>query len=399
MPKIAAVMMVKNEARRVHVTLDSIAALDGLIVFDTGSEDGTPELIERLSPIPVHTKRGAFVDFATSMNVLMDYADECAVEHGYEFYILLDANDEYVGERPSDAELAAADVDSWYIERRLKYTQHDATSFWNVKLVRASRPTQRYAGVVYEYLRDCGKTMRCSAFHIFQDRTLDDDKSAKRWLRDRVLLERETAVHPEDTRSLFYLAQVYNCIGEWALAYAAYERRTRSIGGYEEERWYAMMQCGGLAQRAGLAWDVALAWYTRAFCADERVEPLVALAEHYADARDYRLAHAYAKLACELLWPADRLLFVERKPYDYTRWHLLGRTAYYVGKADAQRKDQLGDIEGRGGGGDDDAEATRRAVARAKATMAEGENACLRAIDAGCNVALDTANLACYLTT
>jgi glycosyltransferase involved in cell wall biosynthesis len=369
-PKIAAVMMVKNEARRVNVTLESIGALDGLVVFDTGSEDGTPELIERLSPVPVHTKRGAFVDFATSMNVLMDYADECAVEHGYKFYVLLDANDELVGDRPTDEELAAPDVDSWHIERRLKYGPHSTTSYWNVKLVRACRPTQRYEGVVYEYLRNCGKSERCSAFHIFQDRTLDDDKSAKRWLRDRVLLERETAAHPGDTRSLFYLAQVYNCIGEHALAYAAYERRTRSVGGFEEERWYATMQCGNLARRVGSSWDVAAAWYTRAFCADERVEPLVELAEHYADERQYRLAYAYAKIACDLHWPDDRLLFVERKPYDYTRWHLLGRVAYYVGKADGD-----------------------------KSKLAEGEDACLRAIDAGCDVALDTANLAHYLTT
>jgi hypothetical protein len=413
MTRIAAVMMVKNEAARVHVTLASIGALDALIVYDTGSDDGTPELIERLSPIRVHMKRGAFVDFATSLNVLLAYADECrAPQDGdgadggaYDYYVLLDSNDEFVGKRPDDNDELLADVTSWHIRRSWRHGDGDAeTSVWTLRFIRA-RSGHRYTGAVHELLNDdmaVAPAGRCRAFRIHQDRTAreETDKTARRWPRDRELLEREIDARPHDTRTLFYLAQTYACLGECALAYAAYERRTRAVDGFEEERWFATLQCGNLAMASGHSWDVALTWYTRAFCADARAEPLVKLAEHYANAEQYRLAYAYAKLACDLRWPGDdRLMFVERQPYAYARWHLLGRVAYYV--AEEERREGGGEAGRSGGAEEKDAEGDVRrtatsCAASAEAKMREGEHACRRAIAAGCNVALDTANLAWY---
>jgi hypothetical protein len=37
-------------------------------------------------------------------------------------------------------------------------------------------------------------------------------------------------------------------------------------------------------------------------------------------------------MACKLLFPFNQILFIDRRAYDYTRWHLLGIVAYYVGR-------------------------------------------------------------------
>lgn len=357
--KVAAIMMVKNETRRIHVTIGSVQCLDGIIVFDTGSDDGTPELIERLSDVPVHVKRGKFVNFSQGYNELLDFADEL----DYDYYVHMDANDEFVGDKPNPT----ADAKTFMIERRLKYSPNDVTHFWNARMMKA-KSGLRYVGVVHEYLNGCDDLVKSTDFHIFQDRTLDDDKSVVRWSRDRLLLEAEYERDPSDARTVFYLAQTYACIGENALAYEFYERRFR-MDGFAEERWFSAMKCGELAQLTNRAWSVSADWYVTAFCLDARAEPLTALASHHLKRSEYHAAYAYAALACKLPFPEHAVLFVEKKPYEYERWHQLGIAAYYVGKS-----------------------------LKSAAVLKEGEDACVKAIEAGCNKKLDESNLVWYVT-
>ena len=362
--KIAAVIMVKNEMHRIHVTLQSIGKLDALIVFDTGSTDGTVEYVLKSSPIPVHLKEGTFVNFKVSSNELLDFADACAEEFGYDYYVQLDANDEFVGERPTITNL---EQKSWFVERHLKYGDTDAMIFWAVKLLKA-RTGIRYDGVVHEYLVGCDDATYMRDFHIFQNRCLDTDKSQLRWPRDKLLLEEEHEKNPTEPRTLFYLAQTYACLGENQKAYDTYEKRTRSVDGFEEERWYAAMQCATLSIKLDMDWDTTtVVWLMKALSLDVRVEPLVALADHYWKKNAYELAYRFAKMACDLPYP-DRLLFIEKKAYEYSRWHILGIVAYYVAKRN----------------GDD------------RETYEIGRQACQKAIDANCNVELNKNNMKWY---
>ena len=61
--------MLKNEEKRIHVSLESIKNLDGLIIYDTGSTDNTINIIKdfsTLNNIPLHLITGEFIDFSTS---------------------------------------------------------------------------------------------------------------------------------------------------------------------------------------------------------------------------------------------------------------------------------------------------------------------------------------------
>ena len=95
---IAVLMMVKNETKRLRVSLDSVRGFaDSLVVFDTGSTDDTIAILETFaaeSGIPLRLKQGEFVDFSTSRNVSLDFADEFPE---IEYLLLLDCN----GVRPS----------------------------------------------------------------------------------------------------------------------------------------------------------------------------------------------------------------------------------------------------------------------------------------------------------
>jgi len=92
--QLAVVLMVKNEEKRIEITLTSVKdVVDGIVVFDTGSEDKTVDIMKRFAKthnLHFHLLQGQFEDFATSRNRLLEFADK----HLYDYLLLLDSNDE-----------------------------------------------------------------------------------------------------------------------------------------------------------------------------------------------------------------------------------------------------------------------------------------------------------------
>ena len=60
---IAALIMCKNEKKRLHVTLESLVGyIDSLIIFDTGSTDNTMDICREFcqkNKIPLRLKEGS----------------------------------------------------------------------------------------------------------------------------------------------------------------------------------------------------------------------------------------------------------------------------------------------------------------------------------------------------
>ena len=62
-----------------------------------------------------------------------------------------------------------------------------------------------------------------------------------------------------------------------------------------------------------------------------RVEPLMAIVEHYYNANNYQLASMFCEKACSLNYPEKNILFVNRTQYDYTRWWYMASLGYQTG--------------------------------------------------------------------
>jgi glycosyltransferase involved in cell wall biosynthesis len=73
-PLLALAMIVKNEAPNIRATLESVRPfVDYWAIFDTGSTDGTQEIIKSvMEGVPGEVYEGNFVDFATSRNHALD---------------------------------------------------------------------------------------------------------------------------------------------------------------------------------------------------------------------------------------------------------------------------------------------------------------------------------------
>src|SRR4051795_4841354 len=89
-------MIVKDEELTLPRTLASVKAhIDRFVILDTGSTDGTREVIRReLAGVPGEIFEEPFVDFSTSRNRALELCGEAT-----EFVMWLDADDELVNGR------------------------------------------------------------------------------------------------------------------------------------------------------------------------------------------------------------------------------------------------------------------------------------------------------------
>lgn len=365
-PHIALLMMVKNEEKRIHVSLESIIGIvKSMVVYDTGSTDKTLEIIKNFAEkhkIILRLKEGEFINFSESRNVSLDFADSF---DDIDFLLLLDCNDELRG---GDKLLKFAKDQLTTPYNAFLMCQHwwsgKYDKYFNTRFIRAHKGW-RYKGSVHEWMADTSDTPGPPVYKmpddiiLFQDRTKDDDKSAKRFSRDKVLLLEDHKKDPTEPRVLFYLAQTCSCLGQNEDAFYYYKLRTE-VEGFQEEKFHAYLRCGEFSERLKHDWSVSLGYYMKAVEHSPRVEPLIHISNYYNRNKKWLLAFTFANFACSLSYPTEAILFVDKHSYDYTRWHILGIVAYYCGR------------------------------------YKEGKIACLKAIEVGLNSELDKKNLEFY---
>lgn len=337
-PTIGLVLMLKNEEARVHVTLESVIGhVDAIIVYDTGSTDKTVEIVQNFCDkhkINLYMIQGQFVNFSTSRNVSLEYADKIDVH----YLLLLDCNDELRGGKQLRA--LARDMLSQPNNGFLvcqQWWSGALDKYYNMRFVKA-RCGWRYRGSVHEWMKDTTQKGPDPAYPVvrltdeivlYQDRTKDNNKSGPRYARDKVLLLQDYQQNPHDGRTLFYLAQTCMCLND--IEEALYYSKLRlEEGEFEEERFLSLIRCGDCCQYLNHDWYDAFSWYMKAYEHTQRVEPLIKIADHYRKQNKWHVAYMYISEACTLQYPEQLILFVDRGMYEYYRWHVMSVVASHI---------------------------------------------------------------------
>lgn len=323
---LGLVMIVRNESHGIAETLASVRPyIDHWTILDTKSEDDTVDIVRReLAGIPGDLIEEPFVDFATSRNRALDLHGTKTV-----FVLMLDSDDRLCNGGALRVHLAnAVAVGALLIERR------GPLSWW-VPLVTATTARWRYHGRVHEFL--CGPNgeiaqERVPGVAIVQVRSPRSASATfSRWKRDLDLLRAEIVERPRDPRTLFYLAQTYECLGMNAEALTVYQERI-AVGGWRDETFEAMLRRAHVMERLQLPWPAIHAAYLEAFeFSPDRAEPLVAIAEHYRLVGAFTLCFMFARWAADLPMPKTGL-FVERDAYEWRAHDLVAISAYYIGR-------------------------------------------------------------------
>jgi glycosyltransferase involved in cell wall biosynthesis len=315
---IALCMIVKDEASTIEKCLTSARqVIDTWVIVDTGSTDGTPELVDKaLAGIPGRLYHRPWRDFGANRTEMLELARGAA-----DYLLLLDADDtiSIEGELPAQLDEVA------YMVRR-RFGPLDIPVPW---LIRGDR-AWRYERAVHEYL-ELGPDIVPGQIPALVAVHHDDDPAKRRekLRRNLDLLEVDNRRFPEDPRTTFYVAQTYREIGDYDAAIFWYRRRLE-LDGWAEETWYAHYQLGNvLVERDWSAGVPVLldAWERRPW----RAEPLHAIARASRFSGRYHTARNFATRGLEIPYPDD-LLFIHRLIYDWGLLFELSVACYWVGE-------------------------------------------------------------------
>jgi len=315
---ICLAMIVRDEAQVIERCLSSVIGLiDYWVICDTGSIDGTPDLISNiLAGVPGELHHRPWRNFGSNRTELMTLARGTA-----DYLLLLDA-DMTIAQSAGIGDLSA---DAYLLRCG------DDFEYWVPRLVRGDRPWT-FTGATHEYLDSprqysSERHQALSVVHF-----ADGGSRADKLPRDKALLEARLAQEPADERAVFYLAQTLRDMGRRDEAIELFLRRA-GLGGFEEEAFYALYQAAVLTAEADPVAALPLfldAWERR----PSRAEPLYEIARIARDRGWHRLAHSMTSLGLGLPVPPD-LLFVHSWIYDWGLRFEHGIACYWLDQHEA----------------------------------------------------------------
>ena len=182
-PHIALLLMMKNEEKRIHVTLESVKDyVKSIVAYDTGSTDNTIQIVKdfcKKTKIKLRLKQGEFVNFSISRNVSLDFADTF---NDIDFLLLMDVNDELQNGKKL-IEFATNELNTQTVVYLM--CQHwwsgSFNKYYNTRFIK-SKSGWRYKGSVHEYLSCIDKKKNFKQYKmsddiiLYQDRTLDNNE-------------------------------------------------------------------------------------------------------------------------------------------------------------------------------------------------------------------------------
>jgi glycosyltransferase involved in cell wall biosynthesis len=336
--RVCLVSVVKNESKQLPRMLKSISKhLSGYCICDTGSSDGTPDVVKRhfdQAGIRGHIAKHTWVNFAKNRNLCLKTAQEILNPNtpGCDFFLLLDADHEVkVNAKGWSFKNANLPMDGYMLTEGPGPGQTGAL-YENLRLVRAGKEWE-YIGATHEYLHAANGQNFVKASLPPSDLQLihhaDGGSRSDKFQRDKRLLEQAAIEEPHDARTRFYLANTYRDLGNCTAAIEQYRVRTQ-LGGWYEEIYVSHVEIGKCFEelrdrdRAKEAYEAAWKW------GDHRQEAPFYLARLAYRRDDNRACHRWARTAM-MVGPAPHdALFTETYVYKHATADHICICSYYV---------------------------------------------------------------------
>jgi FkbM family methyltransferase len=321
-PLLGLVMIVKNEAKRIATVLASYRPyIDAWTILDTGSTDGTQDLIKRdLAGIPGVLHEEAFVDFATSRNRALEL-------HGTATVFSIMPN----GDVLQGGAALVSFLDAHRRDLAGAYRVRIAPGHYYHPLVMRTGFGWRYKWRTHECAMGPNTGAAIPDVTVFRDRgTRTSDEWRTRWTRDLDLLNRDRVDDANDPRPYFYLGQTHECLGQPAQALEMYEQRAK-MGGYFDEVYEAKFRIAKMKDKLGRPWAEIQQAYLEAYAHDpRRAEPLFAISEHWYGKEIHAVSRLFSTVAAEMPKPPTDL-FLDEDVYTWKAADRAAISSFYSG--------------------------------------------------------------------
>lgn len=330
-------MIVKDETHIIEQCLRSMAKyVDRYDITDTGSTDGTPELIKKTMDelgVPGEVYLSDWKGFGDHANKIGSRTEAFhnAEKSGADYAWVIDADDYIEGtfEYPENM-----DGDGYTL-----LIKRGDFSWWRNQIFKLDLGW-KYVGILHEYAEATKKSPA-----IFSKINGDYHVSARtegnrnvgitpveKYSRDADTLLKALEDEPENVRYQFYLGQSYFDSQQWEKAREAYRKRVE-MGGWNEEVYYSQFRVALITGIMKEPYENILKEYMEAYnIRPVRAEPLVEISRLYRSIEKPAAAYPFAKMASETPYPSEDILFISEDVYKYAALDEISATAYYAGR-------------------------------------------------------------------
>lgn len=359
MGKLALNFICKDESPVIENMLESAKDIvDLIVVNDTGSTDGTQQIIKNFGEkygIPTYVFERPFDDFENSRNHAMQKLRDVVAElnwnpdqvHGFWF----DCDETLVIDSKFNKSQFTKDL--YMINTYIGQMKYTRNTFFKV-----SKPFRWY-GPVHEFIV-CDDQNITSG--LAENIHVDVKMTGNSWLGDiaekyashSYKLEAYINKNRQDPRWIFYTAQSWHDAASIkdnkeeneerlrrSLKY--YRERVSRTDGYAEEIYYAQYRIGTIMRIIEEPWHLTHMELLKAYQIDPlRGESIKVIIDHYLQMGDWNMAYLYSKFAKTTFHGKNpyptRLLFVDEATYVWKFAEAHAAAAFYTGRMDEAKQ-------------------------------------------------------------
>ena len=355
MGKLALNFICKNESHVIETMLNSAKNIvDLIVVNDTGSTDGTQDIIKKFGEdnnIPTYVFERPFDDFEKSrtwaMTKLKDVVNELGWDadkvHGFWF----DCDETLVIDPKFDKNQFKNDL--YMINTYIGQMKYTRNTFFKV-----SKPFRWY-GPVHEFIVCDDKNITSGlAENIHVDVKMTgaswQGNISQKYKSHAFVLEKYIDENRQDPRWIFYTAQSYHDSASVqdnreeneerlrrALKY--YRERVSRTDGYAEEIYYSQFRVGTIMRGLEEPWNLTHQECLKAYAMDPmRGESIKTIIDYYLQIGEWHMAYLYTKFAKVNFHGKNpyptRLLFVDEALYVWKFAEAHAAACFYTGRMD-----------------------------------------------------------------
>lgn len=355
MPKLILNTIVKNESHCILTMLESAAKItDAIMIADTGSTDGTQEIIKKFGKdnnIPTYVFERPFDNFENSRNFGLESAREIIKELGWDMNDCwtwwCDADETIIVEDNFDKSKLSKDLYmiNTYIGQ-MKYTRNT--------FIRTNKPFKWY-GPIHEYIICEDKTISSG---VIDGLYIDVKMIGASWQGDiptkykdhAHILEKYIDKDRTDPRWIFYTGQSYHDSASLSdnkeenedrlkRAIRYYKERVSRPDGYSEEIYYSQFRIGSIMRMLEEPWALTHQECLKAYSMEPlRGESIKVIIDYYLQMGEWSMAYLYTKFAKINFHGKNpypkRLLFVDEALYTWKFAEAHAAASFYCGKID-----------------------------------------------------------------